>query len=225
MTREQGSLLPQVPQPPQAPSAPAPVIYEIPEGGGDPSAVYEAFRHQRGELREQLDRLESQRDEIARQLQRPDTEGASKAGLEQRIAAIDARIADVEKAIAASDASVARAAAVPGAVVEHRPPPESGPPEEFWVIAGLILVPSAFILTIAYARRLWRRGAAAISTLPQDIYDRFTRVEQGIDAVAVEVERIGEGQRYLTRMYTERGLGAGPAQPIEQKAREAERQR
>lgn len=212
----------QFPQPPQAP-----VIYQVPQGGigGEPSQIYEAYRHQRGELRDQLDRLESQRDDFARQLARPDVEGANKAGIEQRIAAIDQRIAEVDKQVAQADAAVARAAAIPGAIVEHVPPPRQGPPEELYVIAGLILVPSAFILTIAYARRLWRRGAAAVTSLPQDFYDRFTRVEQGIDAVAVEVERIGEGQRYLTRMYTERGLGAGAAQPLEQKAREAERQR
>lgn len=189
--------------------------------GGEPSQIYEGFRHQRGELRDQLERLESQRQDLAREILQA-SEGASKTGLEQRITAIDLRIAEVEKQIAQADAAVARAASIPGAVIETPPPRREGPREEVFVIAGMILVPAAFILTIAYARRLWRRGAAVVTALPQDIYDRFTRVEQGIDAVAVEVERIGEGQRYLTRMYTERALGVGAAQPIDMAQRERE---
>jgi hypothetical protein len=64
-------------------------------------------------------------------------------------------------------------------------------------------------------------------TIPQEIYDRFARVDQSLDAIAIEVERIGEGQRFLTRIHTEqqRALGAGPAERVESKLREAERQR
>jgi hypothetical protein len=47
-------------------------------------------------------------------------------------------------------------------------------------------------------------------------------MEQAMEATAVEVERIGEGQRFLTRLFTEgegaRPLGAGAAQPIERKS-------
>jgi hypothetical protein len=33
---------------------------------------------------------------------------------------------------------------------------------------------------------------------------RFVQIEQAIDAVAIEVERLGEGQRYLTRLLGKR---------------------
>jgi uncharacterized membrane protein len=36
------------------------------------------------------------------------------------------------------------------------------------------------------------------------IEDRLTRIEQATDAVAVEVERISEAQRFTTRLLTER---------------------
>jgi hypothetical protein len=46
-------------------------------------------------------------------------------------------------------------------------------------------------------------------------------MEHAVEATAVEVERIGEGQRFLTRLFTEgegaRAIGAGAAQPIERK--------
>jgi len=48
------------------------------------------------------------------------------------------------------------------------------------------------------------------------------RMEQALEATAVEVERIGEGQRFLTRLFTEgegvRPLGSGAAQLIERKS-------
>ena len=66
-----------------------------------------------------------------------------------------------------------------------------------------------------------RRDASA---LPRDLTDRMTHLEQSIDAVAIEVERIGEGQRFITRVLTENGTsrapGEGVAGPIEIKARE-----
>lgn len=207
----------------QVPDVPgAPVIVR---GGGSPRAIYEGLRNQRSELRNQLDQLEGQRRDITRQLTTLDA-GANRTGLEGRLAQIDQRIIALDKQIAEADARIANASAVPGAVVPPPPRPrDPGPPEEFWVIAGLILVPSAFILTVAWARRIWRRGAQIVSAIPQEVYDRFTRVEQAIDSVAVEVERIGEGQRYLTRVLAERQIGAGPAQPVDVGQREAERQR
>lgn len=51
--------------------------------------------------------------------------------------------------------------------------------------------------------------------------DRLNRLDQAMDSIAIEVERIGEGQRFVTRVLTDnsRALGAGAAQPIEVAAR------
>ena len=35
--------------------------------------------------------------------------------------------------------------------------------------------------------------------------DRLKRLEQAVDSIAVELERVGEGQRYLTKVMAERG--------------------
>jgi hypothetical protein len=74
-------------------------------------------------------------------------------------------------------------------------------------------------LSIAFARRIWRRSAAAVTSFPREIAERLQRMEHALEATAVEVERIGEGQRFLTRLFTEgegtRAIGAGAAQPIE----------
>lgn len=224
---QQPGLLPGTPQAPEGPQ----VFVQVPGGhvvrSGSPPAVYDGFRNQRNELKDQLDNLENQRENLASQLREPMVAGADKTGLEARIAVVDKRIVEVEKQLAEADASVARAAAVPGAVIPPRPPVRNGPPEEFYVLAGVFMFVVILPLTVAYARRIWRRGAAAVSAIPQEIYDRFNRVDQAVDAVAIEVERVGEGQRFLTRMYADqqRALGAGPAERIESVERERERQR
>jgi hypothetical protein len=223
---------PPVPPIPPTPTIPRVTITQGPNGpvivsgaGGEPSQVYEAFRNQRSELSDQLNRLEDQRREISQQLQQPSLNSVDEKALEQRLATVDQRIAATEKQLADADANVAKAAAIPGAVV---PPPHferPGPPEEAYVLMGLFIVLVLLPISIAFARRIWKRGAAAMTKLPQDIYDRFARVDQSLDSIAIEVERIGEGQRFLTKMHTEqRGLGAGPAERIETPERERERQ-
>jgi len=195
-------------------------------GRGSPTAVYEAMRQQRNELENQLERLEDQREEISDQLRTPTVGGADQRGLESRLATIDGRIASVEQQLAEADAAVARAAAIPGAVQPPPPPPRrQGPPEEVFALAGVFMFVVILPLVIAYARRIWRRGAAAVASIPQDIYERFSRLDQAIDSVAIEVEHIGEGQRFLTRLHAERGLGAGAAERIEVSEREPQRQK
>ena len=212
----------------QAAQGQPPVVVDVRPGGGfqvlrpgSPTAVWEAARQARRELINQLDRLEEQRGDLRQQL-RNTTGEADQKGLEGRLTLVDARIVEVEKALAEADANVVKAAAVPGAVQEPRPIPRQGPPEEVFVLAGLFIFVVLLPLSIAMARRIWRRSAAAVSAIPQEIYDRFNRLDQAIDSVAIEVERIGEGQRFLTRTYSDlqRGLGAGAAERIELPDRE-----
>lgn len=190
-----------------------------------PSAVYEGFKNQRHELADQLERLENQREQISSQLRQPDINSVDQKALEQRLISVDQRISVTEKLLAEADASVAKSAAVPGAVVEPPPFVREGPPEEVFFLAGMFIVVVLLPISIAFARRIWKRSSAAISKLPSDIYDRFARVDQSLDAIAIEVERIGEGQRFLTRMQTEqRALGAGAAEHIDVLEREREKQ-
>ncbi len=48
-----------------------------------------------------------------------------------------------------------------------------------------------------------RKGAIAPTARAPDA-EESTRLEQAVDAVALEVERISENQRFLTRVLTER---------------------
>lgn len=73
-----------------------------------------------------------------------------------------------------------------------------------------ILVPLGFFAMIAIvahplvqaiARRMEQKSAPRV---PSDVTTRLERMEQAIDAIAVEVERISEGQRFTTRLLADR---------------------
>jgi len=57
-------------------------------------------------------------------------------------------------------------------------------------------------LAKAFARRL-ERGPMH-PTVPPDVTARLERMEQAIDSIAIEVERISEGQRFTTKLLAER---------------------
>ena len=79
-----------------------------------------------------------------------------------------------------------------------------------------IICGNAFLISLAW---LWlgRRRAAA---LPRDVVQRIdirlSEMQQSIDAVAVEIERISEGQRFTTKLLAERGISADAANPVGQ---------
>jgi len=193
--------------------------------------MLQAARAHRNELRNVLENVEEQRDDLQSELtQTPQSETTIRAGLENRIRELDARILSLDKEIATADSRVAQAAAVPGATDE--PPPtiirRDGPPEEVFMLGGMAIFFIGLPLAIGFARRLCKRAAVAVSTeLPAELSDRLGRMEQAIDAVAVELERVGEGQRYVTKVFSEsqRALGAAAAEPLEVRQREAIQQR
>jgi hypothetical protein len=207
---------------PKASTAPTSPLLASAPGAASASAIYEGFKAQRQELRNQLNDLEGTRSAIAGQLEDMPASSPERKPLETRLTDIDSRITSVDQRLAANALDISKAAAIPGAVVE--PPPEirQGAPEEAYVLGGLFMILVFFPLSIAFARRIWRRSAVAVAGVPREIGERLLRMEQSVEATAEEVERIGEGQRFLTRLFTEgegaRAIGAGAAQPIERKS-------
>jgi len=57
-------------------------------------------------------------------------------------------------------------------------------------------------LAKAYAKRI--ESQPRDLRLPPDVTARLDRMEQAIDAIAVEIERISEGQRFTTKLLSER---------------------
>ena len=85
-------------------------------------------------------------------------------------------------------------------------------------------------LARAFARRMDRRGA--VMTAPtSNLEPRLDRIEQAIEAIAIEVERVSEGQRFTNKVMSEmRALPAPNAleqwpQPAAKEALPVQRQR
>ncbi|MEA2766347.1 MAG: hypothetical protein QOK07_2751, partial [Gemmatimonadaceae bacterium] len=189
----------------QATPAPgtAPVVATGARSAPGAAAIYEGLKAQRDELNGQLEGLQSTRREITSQLEDITPGSADRAPLEARLKDIDARTSAVDQMIAGNAAQIAQAAAIPGAVVERPPQIIQGPPEEAYVLGGLFMLIVFMPLSIALARRIWRRSAAVVTSFPRELADRLSRMEHAVEATAEEVERIGEGQRFLTRLFTE----------------------
>ncbi len=92
------------------------------------------------------------------------------------------------------------------------PPLPSGdeiPPEAvemtqmFFITVAVIAI--GIPLARAFGRWLDRRGGGAPSSagVPSDIAQRFDRLEQGVEAIAIEVERVSEGQRFTNKLMGE----------------------
>ncbi len=179
--------------------------------------VYTAARNSRKELRNTLESLESKRSDLSRELADSDTPEAAKAGLTARIKELDARITSVDQQMAQAEQAVATAAAVPGAVVEPPPYRREGPPDEVFAIPIVFTIAVLMPIAIAYARRIWKRGATVIAPIPKEVQDRMEQLSEAVESIGLEVERIGEGQRFITKVFSEtnaRLLNAGAAQPI-----------
>ena|SRR5215207_6000335 len=88
-----------------------------------------------------------------------------------------------------------------------------------WIpILAISIVPISVIgwpLARAYARRMEQHDARP--HIPSEVTARLERMEQAIDSIAVEVERISEGQRFTTKLLSERTASppgaAGSAPP------------
>jgi hypothetical protein len=52
----------------------------------------------------------------------------------------------------------------------------------------------------AFAWAKWLRHTRSQGSGPLGLEDRLDRIERAIDTVAVEVERLGEGQRFTARL-------------------------
>ena len=234
------------PQRTPAPAAPAPPQSPVVAGTPAASQSLEALRVQSASLSGQLSGLEAQRRALLSEL-RATGNGPALAETRAQLNQIDAQIAQVATDLGSVRAQIAIRQAEGIRIV---PPPYSrsrGLNGDQVAAMGIVFMLVTFLpLSVAFARRLWRRQPAAPIT-DDTAGPRFDRLEHAIDAIAIEVERISEGQRFVTRVLAERpvqqtaygapgaagaapaegptvrALGAGPAEPIRMPEREVVR--
>ena len=216
-----------------APNAPvvapqgAPVAVEV----GTPTPIsipltgqeVQALRVRRAELSDQLTSAARRREQVANQLE--DAQGANRAGLEQRLQVLDRRIQQLESDIAVTGRALTMAPAA--ALVRENTSPIPGLNQD--AFAGLTAVFMIFVLgpiSIGMARQLWKRARTAPPAKNQEESARMERIEQAVDAIAIEVERISEAQRFTTRLLSEThqplalNAAQAPAEPLRARDRD-----
>lgn len=158
---------------------------------------------QRDELSDQLSSVASRRRDLAQEITATSDAGI-RAGLESRLAILDQRILQLETDLATTGRQLSSAPAelVARAESRDRGRNDDGFEEGFFVggfsALGLAIV-AGFLL-----RRRWRRQRPAPrGEIGADASPRLERLEHGMDAIAVEIERISEGQRFVTRLLSE----------------------
>jgi hypothetical protein len=79
----------------------------------------------------------------------------------------------------------------------------------FFITMAIIII--GFPLARAFARRMDRRGGSA--QISNEVSSQLAHLNQAVDAIAVEVERISEGQRFTTRLLSEQKEAARQTLP------------
>ena len=132
--------------------------------------------------------------------------------IQNQIERLDREILGLEQAVQKINSRVGQAEQAPPAqtFTEQRPPFD---PRDFQrgridpqpIVAttlGILFV--AFPLTLALVRFIWKRSTSAPApAMAVEQARRFDRLEQSVDAIAIEVERVSENQRYLTKLLAE----------------------
>lgn len=89
------------------------------------------------------------------------------------------------------------------------------PPQAVDISIAFFLTIAAIIIGLplarAFARRMDRRGGSA--QVPNEISSQLAHLNQAVDAIALEVERISEGQRFTTRLLSEQKEAARQTLP------------
>ena len=153
-------------------------------------------------LSDQLQSAQGRRDRTARELEDA-TSRVVRTGLEERLTFLDERILTIEREMAENSAlrsSLSANLRVTTSTEEGASEPRDNSDSSGGLIAFMVLFP----ISLAIARSIWRRSTRRTVVEANSQHEaRFAQLEQAIDSVAVEIERVSEGQRFVTRLLRE----------------------
>jgi len=166
-----------------------------------------ALRTARETLSEQMISAQGRRDELVSELRKANG-GVDRAGLEQRLAVTDNRLMQLETDLANTGRLLAAAPAELTSSTQAAPWYNQVNDMDVTAISAVFSIFVLAPIALAVARLIWRRST--VRPAPRESSDttqRLERMEQAIDTIAVEVERISEGQRFVTRLLGEANGG------------------
>jgi hypothetical protein len=202
------------------PPQPSPFLVN-PQGPTRPLTQQEIniIRNQRDEMSSQLQSAQNRRERVLNELR--NAPAGTEAGLQQQYQVLSDRIVAIETDIEASG-RVLRTGQVPEqmVLVPPRGSLSSGnrtdDAERGAALAAVILIPIGAVYMWRAFRRRRRGGGRREVEMTAEQDSRFERLEQAVDAIALEIERVGESQRYQAKLLAEANMmpAMGGAQKV-----------
>ncbi len=217
----------QGPPPQGAPTTPGPDVYVQVGPGAQPIAItaprtsrdIAALKARREELSNQLQSVDGRRSKLMSQLRQNSDPTATK-GLQDRLALLDARQLQLETDLAQTGQQLSSATA--GLIASTSAPVMYYGGLSSNQVMGLSVLSIIFVLfplAIGVGRAIFKRSNKP-AIPPQALTEtaqRLERLESSIDAIAIEIERISEGQRFVTKLLSDGQaapkLGSGQRTP------------
>jgi hypothetical protein len=165
-----------------------------------------ALMAQREAITDQLDNANDRQHDLMEALRSAPPE--AKSGLQVQMTALTDQIVGLQNDLGRINREISQASPALIAMTHEDPSP---PDEPGTFKDGLFLggagVFMAMIVLVAFGSLLFRKfirgDVRAPRALPAADSERLQRLEQGMEAIAIEVERISEGQRYVTKLMSE----------------------
>jgi hypothetical protein len=188
-----------------------------------------SLNSQRGELKEQLGSLTRRRNQLMEQQQGTQSSEALR-DFQQRIREIDQRASEIDRVLMRLDIAIANGLSQPlvrdqdarprpvgvssgqAATTETPPTPVSSPSAdrvEFLLTSGALVALAGFAIWQGFKRFIAKPSPMSLEGQSR----RLEQLQQSIDVIALEVERMSESQRYVAKVLNEKlpALGIGDA--------------
>ena len=186
----------------------------VPQSETDIEALYA----RRADIRQQLSSLSERRRSLVQEI-RSAPDGVARTGLETRVSLLDQNIIQYEKELS----SISQRLDAAPAELLHDNPGETEAARQydsgFEDGVGGGIGGTLFGVTLLYLFMRWR-GRKKRKSMPASAGNdspRLERLEQGMEAIAIEIERVSEGQRFVTKLLSESRdpIPARVAQPVQ----------
>ena len=179
----------------------------------------QALEARRDALSDQLSSAAGRRAQIAAEITTTQP-GPARTGLEERLKVLDQRIVQLETDLATTGQQMANAPGDLARAARIAQRPQGGGDDfEEGLVAGGFGVSLAWVAVLGF--RWWRRkrrGPAPAKKMNDESSQRLERLEQGMDAIAIEIERVAEGQRFVTKLLSEASpLNGRQIAPVEER--------
>jgi hypothetical protein len=176
-----------------------------------------AVIRQREALSDQLYNVSDRRHELSQELQGT-VDPVARQGLEDRIRVLDQRILQLETDLGATGRQLSQAPPNLVSTTESGMAPPQNNDDVVYPAAALGAggMLAACAAVFFFNRRRWKGlGRGLPAGMSEESAQRLQRLEQGMEAIAIEIERISEGQRFVTKLLSQSPVSAPMANNAE----------